>query len=81
MAKNYRVAVIAGFMSVLMRAQLAHPHNTLITDHQAYNVLITAHGLLMVFFAVMPATMASAVRARIACDFSGIRSASTRPTE
>jgi cytochrome c oxidase subunit 1 len=39
-----------------MRAQLMHPHNELITDHQFYNVLITAHGLIMVFFVVMPAT-------------------------
>ena len=43
-------------LSVLMRAQLMHPGNELITDHQLYNVLITAHGLIMVFFVVMPAT-------------------------
>ena len=43
-------------MSVIMRAQLMHPGNELITDHQIYNVLITAHGLIMVFFVVMPAT-------------------------
>src|SRR5947208_1468640 len=49
-------AVIAGGISVIMRAQLMHPGNTLITDHQFYNVLITAHGLMMVFFVVMPAT-------------------------
>src|ERR1700686_1708884 len=49
-------AVIAGALSVVMRAQLMHPGNTLITDHQFYNVIITAHGLIMVFFVVMPAT-------------------------
>ena len=48
--------VLGGAMSVLMRAQLMHPGNELITDHQFYNVLITAHGLIMVFFVVMPAT-------------------------
>src|SRR5712675_858038 len=48
--------IIGGALSVLMRAQLMHPHNELITDHQFYNVLITAHGLIMVFFVVMPAT-------------------------
>src|SRR5881392_1965225 len=49
-------AVIAGGLSVLMRAQLMHPHNELIPDEQLYNVIITAHGLIMVFFVVMPAT-------------------------
>src|ERR1700726_4903327 len=48
--------IIGGALSVLMRAQLMHPGNELITDHQFYNVLITAHGLIMVFFVVMPAT-------------------------
>jgi cytochrome c oxidase subunit 1 len=48
--------VLGGAMSVLMRAQLMVPGNDLITDHQFYNVLITAHGLIMVFFVVMPAT-------------------------
>ena len=49
-------AVIAGGLSVVMRAQLMHPGNTLITNDQLYNVIITAHGLIMVFFVVMPAT-------------------------
>src|SRR6266481_464656 len=49
-------SVIAGALSVVMRAQLMHPHNELISDHQLYNVIITAHGLIMVFFVVMPAT-------------------------
>src|SRR6202795_973844 len=48
--------IIGGAMSVLMRAQLMHPGSEIITDHQFYNVLITAHGLIMVFFVVMPAT-------------------------
>ena len=47
--------ILGGAMSVLMRAQLMHPGNELISDHQFYNVLITAHGLIMVFFVVMPA--------------------------
>ncbi|HVC54686.1 MAG TPA: cytochrome c oxidase subunit I [Stellaceae bacterium] len=49
-------AVLAGALSVVMRAQLMYPGNTLITDDQVYNVIITAHGLIMVFFVVMPAT-------------------------
>ena len=38
-----------------MRIQLMHPDNHFITDHQVYNVIITAHGLIMIFFTVMPA--------------------------
>src|SRR3984885_12446393 len=49
-------AVIAGGLSVIMRAQLMYPGNTLIENDQLYNVIITAHGLIMVFFVVMPAT-------------------------
>src|SRR5438309_2384546 len=49
-------SVIAGALSVVMRAQLMHPHNDLIPNEQLYNVIITAHGLIMVFFVVMPAT-------------------------
>jgi len=48
-------AVIGGALSVVMRMQLMHPGNTLLADHQMYNVIITAHGLIMVFFVVMPA--------------------------
>ncbi len=47
--------VIGGTLSVLMRMQLMHPGNHLIADHEAYNVIITAHGLIMIFFTVMPA--------------------------
>src|SRR6266700_4214822 len=48
--------VLGGLFSVIMRAQLIHPGNTLIENEQLYNVIITAHGLIMVFFVVMPAT-------------------------
>jgi cytochrome c oxidase subunit I len=48
--------LIGGFMSVLMRIELMTPGDHLLHgDHQLYNVLITAHGLIMVFFMVMPA--------------------------
>ena len=40
--------ILGGALSVIMRAQLMHPGNELIQDHQFYNVLITAHGLIMV---------------------------------
>src|SRR6266480_61068 len=48
--------VLGGLLSVIMRAQLIHPGNTLIDNEQLYNTIITAHGLIMVFFVVMPAT-------------------------
>ena len=47
--------LIGGFFSLLMRAELASPGLDIVSDGQAWNVLITAHGLLMVFFVVMPA--------------------------
>jgi cytochrome c oxidase subunit 1 len=50
-------ATIGGAASVWMRANLSHPGSPLIHSGQEWNTLITAHGLIMVFFAVMPATM------------------------
>jgi len=47
--------LIGGAASMLMRAQLSHPGMHLIKDGQQWNVLVTAHGLIMVFFVVMPA--------------------------
>src|SRR5215216_5017700 len=48
--------LLGGLLSVIMRAQLMQPANTLIENEQLYNTIITAHGLIMVFFVVMPAT-------------------------
>ena len=31
------------------------PHNGIITNGQAWNTIVTAHGLIMIFFTVMPA--------------------------
>lgn len=51
-------ALVGGGFSVLMRAQLMHPGSTLLSGNndlqQLYNVLITGHGLIMVFFVAMP---------------------------
>ena len=47
--------LIGGFFSLLMRAELAAPGLDVVADGQVWNVIITAHGLLMVFFVVMPA--------------------------
>ena len=43
--------IIGGVFSVLFRIQLATPGSDFLGgDHQFYNVLITAHALIMVFF-------------------------------
>jgi hypothetical protein len=43
-------------LPVLMRYQLMRPGSYLFgADHQAYNVVVTAHGLTMIFFMLMPA--------------------------
>jgi cytochrome c oxidase subunit 1 len=48
-------AMIGGLMSWAIRLELAEPGIQFIDDFQFYNVLVTAHGFLMVFFVVMPA--------------------------
>ncbi|WP_404422574.1 cytochrome c oxidase subunit I [Thalassospira australica] len=47
--------LIGGAFSVWFRMELAHPGTQIIEDHQFFNVLVTAHGMIMVFFVVMPA--------------------------
>ena len=51
--------LVGGLFSVMMRAQLAHPGGTLFNgflgDYHLYNVILTGHALLMVFFMIMPA--------------------------
>ncbi len=47
--------LIGGSFSWIMRLELAEPGLQFMTDPQAYNVLVTAHGFIMVFFVVMPA--------------------------
>ncbi len=52
-------AIVGGFvggaMSIWLRLELQDPNTQIIADNQFFNVLITAHGLIMVFFLVMPA--------------------------
>ncbi len=47
--------LVGAILSVIMRAQLLYPGNTLVTSGQEWNTIVTVHGLLMIFFAVMPA--------------------------
>ncbi len=53
--------LIGGAMSIMMRLELQDPGVQYLTDAaggpdgQLWNVIITAHGLIMVFFVVMPA--------------------------
>ncbi|MGE0745451.1 MAG: cytochrome c oxidase subunit I [Rhodospirillales bacterium] len=48
--------IIGAALSVLFRMELQAPGDQILGgDHQFFNVLVTAHGLIMVFFMVMPA--------------------------
>lgn len=47
-------ALIGGWFSMVMRAELIDPGMQIAADGQQWNVWITAHGLIMVFFVVMP---------------------------
>ena len=47
--------VIGGILSLIMRTQLLHPGSHLVTSGQEWNTIVTAHGLVMIFFTLMPA--------------------------
>lgn len=50
--------VVGALFSVLMRMQLFSPGGGLLhLDNQVYNVLITGHGFIMVFFMIIPGLM------------------------
>src|SRR3546814_10676475 len=46
--------LVGSFISVVMRAELAQPGLQVFIDPQFYNVMVSAHGLLMIFFVLMP---------------------------
>ena len=48
-------SLIGGGLSIFMRMELQNPGLQYMTDGNAWNVYVTAHGLIMVFFVVMPA--------------------------
>ncbi len=47
--------IIGGALSVAMRLELQEPGLQYFSNPHTYNVFVTAHGLIMVFFMVMPA--------------------------
>ncbi|MGE0752648.1 MAG: cytochrome c oxidase subunit I [Variibacter sp.] len=49
--------VVGGIISVLMRMELQEPGLQFFSNPHTYNVLVTSHGLIMIFFALMPAMM------------------------
>ena len=46
---------IGGFLSMMIRANLMFPGDLVFHDPHRYNVFGTAHGLIMIFFMIMPA--------------------------
>ena len=47
--------VIGGVLSIGMRLELQNPGMQIFADAHTFNVFVTAHGLIMVFFMIMPA--------------------------
>ncbi len=50
------MGIVGGLMSVLIRMELMFPGDQIFGgNYQLYNVVMTGHGLIMVFFLIMPA--------------------------
>ncbi|MCP4329016.1 MAG: cytochrome c oxidase subunit I [Alphaproteobacteria bacterium] len=48
--------IVGALMSIIMRIELAAPGDGILgDDYHFFNVLVTGHGLIMVFFMIMPA--------------------------
>src|SRR5580700_8245358 len=47
--------LIGGFFSMMMRAELMYPGLQVFAEPHTFNVFVTGHGLIMVFFMIMPA--------------------------
>ena len=47
--------IIGGILSIGMRLELQQPGMQIFSDAHVFNVFVTAHGLIMVFFMIMPA--------------------------
>ena len=49
--------IVGGLLSMGMRMELMEPGMQIFGNPEMFNVFVTAHGLIMVSFMVMPATM------------------------
>jgi cytochrome c oxidase subunit 1 len=49
--------VLGGIFSVVLRMELQQPGLQIFSNTHTYNVVVTAHGLIMIFFTLMPAMM------------------------
>src|SRR5664280_393553 len=49
--------LLGGVFSILMRMELQYPGMQIFTNTHTYNVFVTSHGLIMIFFTLMPAMM------------------------
>jgi len=47
--------IIGGGFSMMMRAELMYPGLQIFHDPHLFNVFVTGHGLIMIFFVIMPA--------------------------
>jgi len=49
--------LIGGILSVVIRMELQQPGLQIFSNTHTYNVFVTSHGLIMIFFTLMPAMM------------------------
>ena len=54
MSLGFTSGFIGTALSILIRLELAHPGTQFLWSAQYYNVIITAHALIMIFFMLMP---------------------------
>ncbi|HEV2663824.1 MAG TPA: cbb3-type cytochrome c oxidase subunit I, partial [Blastocatellia bacterium] len=47
--------IIGGSLSLMMGAEFMEPGMQMFSNPHAFNVFVTAHGLIMVFFTIIPA--------------------------
>ncbi|WP_262031151.1 cbb3-type cytochrome c oxidase subunit I, partial [Microvirga sp. Mcv34] len=51
---GFTAGIVGGLLSIGMRLELQEPGLQYFSNPQAFNVFVTGHGLIMVFFMVMP---------------------------